>query len=346
MNQRQRPCPYAQHYFAAKIPLCFPLGRVKALIQQIEAGDHHAPAPQQGTLRNHQVGNHVGPAKIVRIRLIGRRLVIPGQNVSQPGQYRQAAVRLITCRLIKVVQETQATIQEEQQSGQHHRFLPKGHAPCQNHNPHEAQTHHHRCRDRRSSLQAPSHQVKAGGQAIRQERVGQPMSREDAVFRGKRCILQAGNKAEMHGQIPISALAYMPASILCHTHDMGVLQIGTQHRQRQCHQQQLTKKPAFLLVPRGRRTLIPQEIGGCCQHYQCAQCAPVCLHGKAQAESEEHRQPHHFQHTEAHAQPYTGQRALPWQKPVHRHHAAGKKTQEVGQSSHGVTSIAFVAYCR
>ena len=172
------------------------------------------------------------------------------------------------------------------------------------------------------------------------------MSREDAVFRGKRCILQAGNKAEMHGQIPISALAYMPASILCHTHDMGVLQIGTQYRQWQCHQQQLTKKPAFLLVPRGRRTLIPQEIGCCCQHYQCAQCAPVCLHGKAQAESEEHRQPHHFQHTEAHAQPYTGQRTLPGQKPVHRHHAAGKKTQEVGQSCHGVTSIALVAYCR
>ena len=130
MNQRQSPGPHAQKSHRAGSPQAIPAGfqhgpgkllshgsaftRIKGGVEQIEARNHHAPPAQQRALGYHQVHNHVAPAQVIRLGLVGGRLIIPLQDVPQPHQYRGRAIGFQPRRLVKVVQEAQPAIEEEQ----------------------------------------------------------------------------------------------------------------------------------------------------------------------------------------------------------------------------------------
>ena len=103
----------------------------------------------------------------------------------------------------------QPAIEEEQQRRQHDGLFPQGHLPRQEHYPQVTQAHHQRAGDNHRRLQAATHHVKAGGQAVHQEGIGQPVPGIKGIFRGKRRIFQRSNKAQMHGQVPIGALPHM-----------------------------------------------------------------------------------------------------------------------------------------
>ena len=260
MDQRQRTAPHAQQGYRPSAAQLRTLAWIKGCIQQIKAGNDHAVSAQQGTLGHQQVSNEVTPAQVIGFRLIGGRFIIALQNIFQPCQHRQRAVALEPCRLIEVIQKAQTAVQKEQHRRQQDGFLAQRHFPRQQQHTQIAQSHHECAGDDDAHLQTPPHQIKGGGQAVRQEGIRQPLTGKNGVIRRELCVLQGGNEGQVHGEVAIGALTYVIGTVRRDADGMGILQISGEHGQRQHKQQRLPKLSCFLRVPRFRAALIPCKV--------------------------------------------------------------------------------------
>lgn len=110
MHQRQSGSPKRQQ---RRLPIrFFPHGGN----QQIQGRNAHRPAAQQRALGNHQVRNDVGKTQI-EVGLIGRRSVIPGENLANAGE-------IVRKRQIKIIEKTESPVQKEQQRRDRDRLVP------------------------------------------------------------------------------------------------------------------------------------------------------------------------------------------------------------------------------
>ena len=339
VDQRQRAAPHTQQDLPAHIAPALPVIRVKQHIQQVQAGDHHAPAPQQRSLGNHQVGNDIRPAQVVGIGLIGGRLVVAGEDGLDPRPDGGGAVGLQAPRLVEIVEEAQPAVQEEQQRRQHNGLAAQGHFPGQAHDPHEAQRHHQRAGDGQRLLDAPAHQIEGGGQAVHQEGVGQPLSGVEGVIRREGGVLQPGDEAHVHGQIAVGALAHVPAAVRGDARHVRILQVPGQHRQRQRHQGQLPEQRLLPAVPAPGGALVPQEVHRPRHQRQQHQCRPVGRPGEGKGKGAQRGQPHEQKQPQAHAKPQPGQHRLPWEQPMHACAAACQIHQQIRHRDHRDTSL-------
>ena len=349
MDQGQRSCPDAQQD-QPPVPV-FPVQqfRPEFRIQQIEAGHNHAPAAQRRPLGNQHIADHIAPSQVVGIRLVGGRFVItrqdqlnPFRSGGEPVGYRlshpcQEGSVLIQHRpgaaagLVKVIQEAQSAVQEEQRRCQQCGLLAAGHIPCQHQHAHIAQSHHQRSGNDHRSLQAASQQIEGGAQAVCQEGIAQPRSGEERIVRWELLPDQSGDKTQVHRQIPVGALPHIPVSVRVHTHHMAVLQPDAQDGQRNTDNQQLPEQLAFLFIPFRRCALVPQEPAQNGQEKQDARGKSMRFHLKPEQESAQGGQPHFLQQAQAHSQPQPVQRAVPGQQEADRHHTEKQVHQAVCQ---------------
>ena len=345
MDQGKRPGPDPQQDQSPRSVARIPLLRAEDGVQQVKARNHRAPSAQQRPLGNHHVADHVGPAQVVGIRLVGRRLVETGQDVFDPFPHRAepAGSRLAdpgeqrgtlpgvpgSARQVKVVQESQPAVEEEQQGRQDHGFSTGGHLPSQHQHAHEAQGHHQGSGNRHGRLQAAAQQIEGGAQGIRQEGIAQAGSREERIIRREAFPGQSRNKAQVHRQVAVSALAHMPVSGPVHPHHMGVLQVRAQDRQGNQHRQCFPQHGLFLRVPGGGIPPVPQEPAGQRQEQQQPCRRRVGRRREAEEERKQRRKPHFFQHAEAEPQPDPVQRLMPRQQETNRKNAEGQIEQQI-----------------
>ena len=337
MDQRQRAAPDAQQ--SKLLPgAVLPLVRRKGRIQQVEAGDHHAPAAQQRPLGQHQVSNDVRPAQIVWRGLVGGGRVVSVQDGLDARPDRQRAVILPAARQVEIIQEAQAAVEEEQQRREDDRLLSGGHLPGQAHHAHVAQRHHQRAGDGQRRLDAPAKEIERGTQAIHQEGVAELHAGKEGILRREGGVLQRGDERHMHRQIAVGRLTDPPGSVVHNADIMGVLQPGRQRRQRQHDDGHLQGESGFVIIPGFHAGLVPQEVRPRRQPRQRDQRQQMPRHGESHREGHQRRQPHHQQQTAACTQPHAGEHALPRQQKAHDGHSAENVRREVQDCDHQETS--------
>ena len=301
---------------------------MKQGFKQIEAGNPHGPAAQQRPLRNHQIADHIAPAKVIRIRLVRGGFIISGQDPVQPVPDHQASFAVEAGRLIEIIQKSEPAVQEEKRRGQQYRPLPGRHLPGQHHDPRIAQEHHKGSGKDKRNLQAASEKIEGGAQAVRQKGIAQPVPRKKGIIHGILLSGQPGDEAHMHGQIPVGALTHIPVSVSVHPHPMGILQIAAQQRKRQNNQQHLPQKYAFLPVPSFGRFPASAQPADPGEKTRQAQRKPMGGFIESRDKSYEGWKAHLLQQAEAHSQPDSVQNPSSGKQPSDAQHAERLKNQK------------------
>ena len=349
MDQRQRASPYAQQDDTPSTVLRIPGFRPELREQQVVAGDDHAPPAQDRPLGDHQVADHIAPSQVVRIRLVRRRLVVAVHDMGNPFRDRPEPVRDRTADTlkevqsfigtpgpagqVKVVKEAQAAIQEEQAGCQQGSLLSPRHLPAEDDHAHITQGHHQGPGEDDRCLQAAAQKDKSRAQAVRQEGIAQPRPREERVICGELLPCQSRDKARMHRQVTVGALADAPVAGSPDPQRMSVLQEAAEEGQRDADPQQLAEQAVLLFIPAGRVPPVPEEPAQERQkeHYNSAE--NMRCRAKGKEERSNGRKPHLAEQAKAQSEPDPVQRTVAGQQETNRRETERQKHHRVHDGS-------------
>ena len=285
MHQRQSGSPKRQQ---RRLPIRF---FTRGGNQQIQGRNAHRPAAQQRALGNHQVRNDVGKTQI-EVGLIGRRSVIPGENLANAG-------KIVRKRQIKIIEKTESPIQKEQQRRDRDRLVPPAEQLLrQQHIARIGQRHQQRARHDERQVQRHAEHVKRRAQRVGQIRIGKRRPRQQIVSRRKAHVFQRRDKRQMHAQIAVGGLA-APERPVRRGHDaVGVLQIGRERRQRKAHGGHHGQLPPVRFPHGAQRRFFPRGITNRRQQQRRGDGRDVRGEREIQQIGAERRKAHFHQHAQ------------------------------------------------
>lgn len=286
-------------------------------VQQVQGRKKHRPSKQGGPLGEHHVHQHVDPADVLPDE-VGGGLVKGGEDA---GEVLPAAAQ--------EVQEAKAPVAHKEHPGQGGTALFRGHPGKKGVN---SKKHLGPRRPHGKLVGKPQgrpQQVQAGGDAVRQKRIGEPRAGQQGVIRGEvPLVCQAGEEAQVHAHVPVGGLAgidraALPAERMPH-------QKAEEPPHPQHHPEEFSPaKGGEGLADARAATAFPQ--GRACAEQGQRQGPQVGRRGKAQRKGKQHGEPLQAQAAPHAAQQQPDPGAFPGQGQPGQAQAAELAHAKIGQ---------------